>query len=395
MLGLQQGGHSSPFAFDGVLLLDESSATGHALTGSIADIGFKARGVTVIDVDADGFLDIIAGNYEGRVELLLQIPPDTDGDGVPDPDDNCPNVFNPDQADVDGDGRGDVCDNCRFLANADQSDADQDGIGDACLCPVEPEPVSQGYWHRQCLGVPASEGGIDPGRNGRGPESPTEPGFVEELMPCADAVLPNLLWFVYPELMTCDGMDADPPHESCERAHKQLTALLLNTCSGRVSEHCGVDLAELGCTSFHVGDLLFELADLIAADECDLAQICAGTINEDLGVFGASPTAPADQGTIEEPSSADGFAATRRAPTTRRSIQYTQFTALGQHHNLRARLRIASGLAQRIDPSHEPLLRAYLIEIRDAAREQNEERLADEADRLLDALTGPEGANSR
>ena len=32
-------------------------------------------------------------------------------------------------------------------------------------------------------------------------------------MPCGDAVLSNLLWFVYPELMTCEGMDADPAND--------------------------------------------------------------------------------------------------------------------------------------------------------------------------------------
>ena len=36
--------------------------------------------------------------------------PDTDGDGVPDSSDNCPNVANPNQADTDGDGVGDACD---------------------------------------------------------------------------------------------------------------------------------------------------------------------------------------------------------------------------------------------------------------------------------------------
>ena len=35
---------------------------------------------------------------------------DTDNDGVPDIDDNCPNVANPDQADDDYDGVGNYCD---------------------------------------------------------------------------------------------------------------------------------------------------------------------------------------------------------------------------------------------------------------------------------------------
>jgi len=35
---------------------------------------------------------------------------DRDGDGVPDDEDNCPDVANPDQADFDGDGLGDACD---------------------------------------------------------------------------------------------------------------------------------------------------------------------------------------------------------------------------------------------------------------------------------------------
>jgi hypothetical protein len=106
--------------------------------------------------------------------------PDPDGDGVPNPSDNCPSVSNPDQADADqdgigdaceappppppggcsggdvdfdnrcanndncpnaanpgqldgdGDGLGDVCDNCASVANPDQLDSDDDGVGDAC-----------------------------------------------------------------------------------------------------------------------------------------------------------------------------------------------------------------------------------------------------------------------
>ena len=42
--------------------------------------------------------------------------PDEDGDGVPDADDNCPELANPDQADADGNGVGDAC---QIVANCD------------------------------------------------------------------------------------------------------------------------------------------------------------------------------------------------------------------------------------------------------------------------------------
>ncbi|WP_179375746.1 collagen-binding domain-containing protein [Winogradskyella wichelsiae] len=100
---------------------------------------------------------------------------DTDGDGVADCIDNCPEVANADQADLDGNGIGDVCDtpvteeicdgidnngdgdidegfadtdgdgvadcidNCPEVANADQADLDGNGIGDVCDTPVTEE----------------------------------------------------------------------------------------------------------------------------------------------------------------------------------------------------------------------------------------------------------------
>lgn len=70
---------------------------------------------------------------------------DTDNDGVPDDQDNCPTVWNPTQVDTDGDGKGDACDddidgddvlniedNCPYDYNPDQTDTDGDGVGDAC-----------------------------------------------------------------------------------------------------------------------------------------------------------------------------------------------------------------------------------------------------------------------
>ncbi len=88
-----------------------------------------------LDTDGDGIGD--ACDPDG----------DSDNDGIPDTEDNCPDVYNPDQLDTDGDGIGDACDpdgdsdndgipdtedNCPYNYNPEQEDFDQDGIGDAC-----------------------------------------------------------------------------------------------------------------------------------------------------------------------------------------------------------------------------------------------------------------------
>lgn len=57
---------------------------------------------------------------------------DLDNDGICDTSDNCPDTFNPSQADSDGDGVGDACDNCVDTANQDQADSNNNGIGDVC-----------------------------------------------------------------------------------------------------------------------------------------------------------------------------------------------------------------------------------------------------------------------
>jgi hypothetical protein len=70
---------------------------------------------------------------------------DSDADGVPDANDNCPNDSNPNQIDLDGDGLGDDCDNdddgdawqdsvdnCPEIPNPSQSDTNGNGVGDAC-----------------------------------------------------------------------------------------------------------------------------------------------------------------------------------------------------------------------------------------------------------------------
>ena len=59
-------------------------------------------------------------------------PPDSDGYGIPNNQDNCPSTPNPHQRDADFDGVGNVCDNCTLLGSAAQEDADGDGYGNIC-----------------------------------------------------------------------------------------------------------------------------------------------------------------------------------------------------------------------------------------------------------------------
>jgi Thrombospondin type 3 repeat len=64
---------------------------------------------------------------------------DADGDGVPEPPDNCPNVYNPQQRDGDGDGVGNACD------GTTPTDTDNDGVIDAeDQCDTQPGPAPTG-----------------------------------------------------------------------------------------------------------------------------------------------------------------------------------------------------------------------------------------------------------
>ena len=56
---------------------------------------------------------------EGTASTVIFVNPefvDGDDDGIADPNDNCPNIANADQADADGDGIGDECD-CPTVAD--------------------------------------------------------------------------------------------------------------------------------------------------------------------------------------------------------------------------------------------------------------------------------------
>ena len=122
---------------------------------------FEFGGDDCFPLDPAAWEGLCAGASKPKPSGSNQVP-DSDGDGIVDTDDNCPNIANSGQVDTDGDGTGNVCDvcpddtsndtdndgicagpgfsapkigdndNCPNDANGDQADGDLDGSGDIC-----------------------------------------------------------------------------------------------------------------------------------------------------------------------------------------------------------------------------------------------------------------------
>jgi hypothetical protein len=127
-------------------LLDNLPASIHDLTAAAADAAAPA-GIGANDV-------LLAVEAAQNPSSDSAPPVDTDADGIADSADNCPAIWNLNQADSDGDQHGDACDVCPQDADPTQLDTDGDGIGNACdddddgdgwtdsadNCPLTPNP---------------------------------------------------------------------------------------------------------------------------------------------------------------------------------------------------------------------------------------------------------------
>ena len=110
-------------------------------------LSFPVTWVLVRDVDNNGMIDIVESEkvqsrsvgwsncirWEWNGSLLIT---DTDGDGIMDDVDNCPDTANSDQSDIDNDGYGDVCDDDWD----DDYDEDDEDSAPATRGPSGPAP---------------------------------------------------------------------------------------------------------------------------------------------------------------------------------------------------------------------------------------------------------------
>ncbi len=136
---------------------DNVAASGDVLSlvDFLNEVKTPPYGIYSTDIDHNGVFD--EADVDRLIELLkgegypqewldtttpdpspcLDLPQDSDQDGIPNEDDNCPFLPNPDQADTDGDNRGDACDSDPADRNV-CADTDADGCDDCSLGTFDP-----------------------------------------------------------------------------------------------------------------------------------------------------------------------------------------------------------------------------------------------------------------
>ena len=119
----------------------------------------------------EGQAEYDTAEHPGRTKFSVGgAPADSDGDGVPDTQDNCPYIENADQADDDGDGVGNACDRCPDdpdktdpgFCDCGAADTDSDGDGTQdCIDPCPDDPADECSEECVCKGDMNDDGQID------------------------------------------------------------------------------------------------------------------------------------------------------------------------------------------------------------------------------------------
>jgi hypothetical protein len=138
--------------------------------------------------------------------------------------------------------------------------------GSSCAPAVPPrcEPLTQGFWKRQC--------------RGRHPSRENE--HLDEYASCVAASL--TFGAAASADDECRALNPSSPRDKCQQADAQLMALLLNACSGRLDRACCIDSSLTSAVT--VGEAIDEIDALLANPgrrfrDCVRAQAIADAIN--------------------------------------------------------------------------------------------------------------------
>jgi streptogramin lyase len=135
--------------------IEKFTSNGVLLTqwGSCGNEEGKFKGPFRINVSPDGKI-YVSDTDNNRIQVFASN--DRDYDRVPDTEDNCPEISNPDQNDSDGDSVGNVCDNC-------PDDLNKIALG-VCGCGIA-DTDSDGDGSYQCYDCNDNNASINPGSN--------------------------------------------------------------------------------------------------------------------------------------------------------------------------------------------------------------------------------------
>lgn len=159
--------------------------------------------------------------------------------------------------------------------------------GPPCGAAPTCEPLTQGFWKRQC----------------RGPHPSGEHEQLPSRVPCVAATA-TFAGVASPEQL-CDRLEPNPRNDKCEQAEAQFMALLLNACSGRLSEACCIDSPWSDAAT--VGEAIAEIDALLSNPartflDCVRAQGLADDINTAEGLCGRATAGGALRADVDQQS---------------------------------------------------------------------------------------------